>query len=435
VVGSLILDILIVLGFILVAGLFVAAEIALISFRQSAAKQITGKRGARLERLLSNPNRFLAAAQVGVTLSGFFSAALGTQRLGIILIPRLEKLGLSKTWSDALSIIGLTLAITYLSLVLGELVPKRLALTRTEFIAQVAAPMIDLIAKIFRPVIILLSVSTDAVVKLFGIKSHEKRAEISEAELVEIVSGHSDLSQEEREIVEDVFNASDLQIHEVMVPRTEVDFLDASLTLTQARASAIKYGHSRFPVVRGNSDEVVGFLLVRDLLDPNIFKDGNGLLWEISRPIISLPGSLGVLPALSQMRASRDHIAIVLDEYGGTDGIVTLEDLVETLIGEIEDEYDDAPQIKTEVTANGVVVDGLLTLEDLASQTGITLPEGPYETISGLVMQALGRIPHPGDQITKAGIKFTVKSMDGKRVADILLVPEPTTDIISELTE
>jgi putative hemolysin len=429
VIGSLVLDIAIVVGFIALAGLFVAAEIALISMRQSAVSQIGGKGGARLAKLLSNPNRFLAAAQVGVTSAGFFSAALGVQRIGSILIPRLESAGLSKTWSDAISVIGLTLAITYLSLVLGELVPKRIALYRTNLIAQLAAPVIDVIATVFRPVIIFLSFSTDTVVKIFGIKPDEKRDEISEEELAHIVAGHSDLSQEEREIVEDVFSAGDLQVHEVMVPRTEVDFVDASLSLNEAKSLVVSKSHSRFPVVRGNSDEVVGFLLVRDLLDPAIFKDGSQLLWEIVRPIVSIPGSLGVLPALSQMRKNRDHIAIVLDEYGGTDGIVTLEDLVETLIGEIDDEYDEANQPTW--SEGAVVVDGLLTLEDLADQTGINLSEGPYETLSGLIMYRLGRLPKAGDEISEGNYQLSVIDLDGKRAGNIQIKGSQSTDRLS----
>ena len=399
--------------------------------RSSAAKQIGGERGKRLEKLLSNPNRFLAAAQVGVTFAGFISAALGTQRIGEILIPRLEKLGISSAWSQVISILGLTLIITYLSLVFGELVPKRLGLYRTQIIAQLAAPVIDVIATIFRPIILLLSFSTDAIVRIFGIKSHEKPNEITEEELAEIVAAHSDLSIEEREIVEDVFSASDLQVHEVMVPRIEVDFLDASISINEAKISVIGMPHSRFPIVRGNSDEVVGFLLVRDLLNPEIVKDGNQLLWEIARPIISIPGSLGVLQAMSQMRKGRDHIAIVLDEYGGTDGIVTLEDLVETLVGEIEDEYDENNENKLQPTATGFEIDGLITLEDLQEQTGITLSAGPYETVSGLLMHRLGRLPQVFDCVSDNGYLITVKTLEGKRPGEILIEANAPTDTIA----
>ena len=192
------------------------------------ASGVRVSRTARLAKLTKNPNRFLAAAQVGVTFCGFLSAALGSERLGTsFVIPQLEEWGLSHSLSTALSLFGLTLVIAYISLVVGELVPKRLALYRTEKIALASAPTIDRIAEIFRPAIWLLSKSTDVIVRLFGVKAHEVRSEISEAELVEMVTGHAALSDEERDIVEDVFETGDLSLHEIMVPRIEVDFLDA----------------------------------------------------------------------------------------------------------------------------------------------------------------------------------------------------------------
>jgi putative hemolysin len=241
---------------------------------------------------------------------------------------------------------------------------------------------------------------------------------------MELVSGHTDLSAEEREIVEEVFNTSDRLIHEVMVPRTEVDFLDASLTISEARKSAAELAHSRYPVVRGSSDEIIGFLHVRDLLNPKL-DDAQITIMEIIRNVIFLPGTKGVLPALTEMRSKRQHIAIVLDEYGGTDGIITLENLVECLIGEIHDEYDGhESEPKPEQRTGDIEIDGLTSLEDLADLTGITLPEGPYETVSGFVMNYLGRIAQVGDVVRISSARFTITSMIGKRVGQILLSKE-----------
>jgi len=335
-------NIAVVLLLILLGSLFVAAEIALISLRESQIKQLAlkGKRGARVAALTENPNRFLAAAQVGVTFCGFLSAALGAERLGIYVEPELVKLGLTEGVAGLISLIGITIVIAYFSLVFGELVPKRLALFRTEAIALASAGIIDWLAKLFRPIIWLLSRSTDFVVRLFGLDPAEQRTQISEEELLDLVAGHAALSDEERDIVEEVFNASERQIHEVMVPRTEVDFMDASLTVGKAIGLAIDKAHSRYPVVRGSSDEVIGFIHVRDLLDTSLVTPG-GKIQELVRNIIFLPGTKGILPALTEMRKQGQHLAIVLDEYGGTDGIITLEDLVECLIGDIRDEYDD----------------------------------------------------------------------------------------------
>jgi putative hemolysin len=413
----------IVLGLIAVGGIFVAAEIALISLRDSQVKQLSGKGkgGARVAKLASNPNRFLAAVQVGITLCGFLSAALGAEQLGVYVIPRLEELGLSAGSSEIVSIVAITLVIVYISLVFGELVPKRLALYKSERIALATAAIVDRVARFFRPIIWLLSHSTDLIVKIFGITSKSERNQISDVELMDLVSGHADLTKEERDIVEEVFNTSDRLIHEVMVPRTEVDFLDASLSISQARKIAVELGHSRYPVVRGSSDEVIGFLHVRDLLNPKL-DDAKITIMEIVRNVIFLPGTKGVLPALTEMRSKRQHIAIVLDEYGGTDGIITLENLVECLIGEIHDEYDGhETQPKLEQRTGDIEIDGLISLEDLHDLTGISLPEGPYETLSGFVMHYLGRIAQVNDVVRINGARFTIISMSGKRVGQLLL--------------
>ena len=422
-VGTLLTDLALVAGLILLAALFVAAEIALISLRESQIRQIAGrgKRGARVAKLAENPNRFLAAAQVGVTVCGFLSAALGAERLGGYVIPWLEEKGLSRGLSTTLSIIGVTLVIAYFSLVFGELVPKRLALFRSEEISLASAGLIDVIAKIFRPIIWLLSKSTDFVVRAFGIDPKEARSQISEEELLDLVAGHAALSDEERDIVEEVFNASERQIHEVMVPRTEVDFMDVSLTVGKAIDLAVDKAHSRYPVIRGSSDEVIGFIHVRDLLDTSLATKETKII-ELVRSIIFLPGTKGILPALSEMREQGQHVAIVLDEYGGTDGIVTLEDLVECLIGEIRDEYDeDEAEVSLESRTGDFEVDGLISIEDLIEQTGLEILDGPYETASGLVMHHLGRIPREHDVVAVDGLRITVLSMEGKRAGQLLI--------------
>lgn len=421
--AELFIDIGMVAFFIVLGGIFVAAEIALISLRDSQVRQIAskGKRGAKVAELVKNPNRFLAAVQVGVTFFGFLSAALGAQRIGEYLVPRLENWGLSQSYAPTVSLLSLTIVIAYFSLIFGELVPKRLALHHAEKIALAAANSVDVIAHIFRPIIWLLSHSTDFVVRLFGLDPKATRADISEAELLDLVSGHAALTTEERDIVEEVFNASERQLHEIMVPRTEVDFLDASLSITQAIRIAVEKAHSRYPVIRGSSDEVIGFIHVRDLLDPA--HNGKDLtIVEIIRNVIFLPGTKGILPALTEMRSQRQQIAIVLDEYGGTDGIVTLEDLVECLIGEIHDEYDSHEgEVQSQDRTGDFEVEGLISLEDLFDETGVEIPAGPYETLSGFVMHFLGRIPRLNDVIRVNGARISVISMEGKRVGQLLI--------------
>ena len=421
--SSLFTSIGLIAALILLGAIFVAAEIALVSLRESQIKQIAtrGKRGAKVASVASNPNRLLATMQVGVTVTGFLSAALGADRLGDHFIPWLESRGLSNDSASTASLIGLTFIIAYFSLVFGELVPKRVALYRTEQIAMYSAGFIDVVAKIFRPIIWVLSHSTSIVVRIFGIDPKEQRSQISEEELLDLVAGHAALTDEERDIVEEVFNASERQVHEVMVPRTEVDFMDASLTVSKAIALAVDKAHSRYPVVRGSTDEVIGFIHVRDLLDTSLVSTG-GKVQELVRNIMYLPGTKGVLPALTEMRNQRQHLAIVLDEYGGTDGIITLEDLVECLIGDIRDEYDsDDMEVQIESRTGDFEVDGLISIEDLCEQTGLEIPEGPYETASGFVMHVLGRIPVINDVVSINGLRFTVLTLEGKRAGQLLI--------------
>ena len=413
--------IILVLALILLASFFVAAEIALISLREGQVKQMKGKRGARVAKLTANPNRFLAAAQVGVTVCGFLSAALGAEQLGVFVEPHLIDLGLSEGSAKVISIIAVTLVIAYFSLVFGELVPKRLALYRSESISLYSSFVIEGIAKLFRPIIWLLSKSTDLVMALFGVNPKSERAQISEEELMEMVSGHSALTDEEREIVEEVFNTSEKLVNEVMVPRTEVDFMDGSITVSKAISLAVEMAHSRYPVVRGSSDEVIGFIHVRDLLDSSN-ANPNSKIQDLVRPIMYLPGTKGVLPSLTEMRNQRQHLAIVLDEYGGTDGIITLEDLVECLIGDIHDEYDETESdINTEARTGDLEINGLISIEELATESDIQLPEGPYQTVSGFMMHFLGRMPKVHDVVNLNGIRLVVLSLEGHRVGQLLI--------------
>jgi putative hemolysin len=411
----------IVLLFVLVGGLFAAAEIALVSLREGQIKALAerGRRGRRVAHLVSNPNRFLAAVQIGVTLMGFLSAAFGAATLSEQVSPSLQQWGLQKSVADPLALVGVTVVISYVSLVLGELVPKRLALQRAEPIALLVAPMLDRLASLFRPLIWLLSKSGDALVRLLGGDPHANRESISGEELRDLVAAHESLGRDERALIDDVFSAGDRQVREVMLPRTEVEFLDGSMTVGRAARIAGAYPHSRYPVVGDSSDDVVGFVHLRDLL---VRPDGDRstTVAEVAREVKRLPGTKRVLAALSEMRREGHHMAIVVDEYGGTDGIVTLEDLIEEVIGEIRDEYDAVPGT---VAGASDVLDGLCNLDEVEERTGLTLPDGPYETLAGFVMAGLGTLPTVGAEVEVYGWRLTVTELDGRRAACVRVVP------------
>jgi putative hemolysin len=420
-----------IIAFILVGSLFAAAEIALVSLRESQVRAMAGRgrRGQAVARLSSDPNRFLAAVQVGVTLAGFLSASFGGATLSGQLSPKIEQLGLGPKLSDVLALVLVTLAISYVSLVLGELSPKRLALQRAESFALFLGPSVDRIAKIFRPVIWLLSASTDVVVRLAGGDPKAQREQMSDEELRELVNTHQTLGAEERRIVEDVFEAGDRQIREVMVPRTEVDFIDASTLVAKAARDVASQPHSRYPVIRGSADDVIGFVHVRDLFGPDPM-GRTQRVGELVRQTLVLPWTRPILAALADMRREGIHLAMVADEYGGTAGIVTLEDLVEELIGDIKDEYDVEDTETTVHRGGDVEVDGLLNLDDFEDETGVELPEGPYETVAGFLMAQLGRLPQVGDWVDFDERRITIRELEGRRVGRVLVTAVPTVGVV-----
>jgi putative hemolysin len=247
---------------------------------------------------------------------------------------------------------------------------------------------------------------------------------MTEEELHDLVAGNQQLSADERHIVGEVFDAGKRQIREVLVPRTEVEFLPADMPLSRAVKIVREEPYSRFPVYQESFDDVIGFIHVRDLLDPE-FTSRPLTVGEIARPVKRLPISKTVLSALSEMRSDRAHLAIVMDEYGGTAGIVTLEDLVEELVGEIQDEYDVDEGQPTQLQGDEMEVDGLLNLDEFAEQTGIELPEGPYETVAGFILAMLGHLPTEGEAVEVAGRILTVVQMDGRRIARVRVSPLP----------
>ncbi|MEV3921527.1 hemolysin family protein [Actinomadura coerulea] len=280
-----------------------------------------------------------------------------------------------------------------------------------------------------RPLARLLSSSTHLVVRLSGGDPGALRGEITAERMRALVAQNTQLTPDERALIGEVLAAGERPLREVLVPRTEVEFLDAELPLAAAARIAAGSPHSRFPVCRDSHDEVIGFVHIRDLLAP-VLPDGpardargDGPVGDLVRPVKFLPSSKRVLPALSEMRREGCHLAIVMDEYGGVAGIVTLEDLLEELIGDIRDEYDVQDAQARRLHGGVVEVDGLLNLDDFAAETGIRLPAGPYETVAGHIMAVLRRVPAEGDSVDAGGRRLAVARMEGRRVARVRVMP------------
>jgi putative hemolysin len=427
------LSIVMVVVFVLIGGFFSGTELALISLRESQVRTLSeqGRRGAALGKLLADPNRFLATVQIGVTLATLSASAFGAETLNKPFSAALAGWGVSPGLAGPLAFIVVTAGISYLSLVLGELTPKRLALQRAEGLAMVVAPSLNRAATLARPIVWVLSTSTNVLVRLFGGDPKVSGEAITQEELRDLVAAHESLSSDERRLIDEVFRAGEREVREVMTPRTEVAFLEASMTASRAAKQVADSNWSRFPVAGRDEDDVVGFVHVRDLFLPNHPAGRAATVGDLAREVKRLPGTAGVLTALSEMRRENQHLAIIIDEYGGTDGIVTLEDLIEEVIGEIYDEYDEevAPEGK-QPPGGPREVDGLLNLDDFTEATGLQLPDGPYETAAGYVLAELGRLPEVGDTIEVEGRTIAVQELDGRRIARLLVspAPQPTDD-------
>jgi putative hemolysin len=431
-VSRVILQIIVVLVIICVGGFFAASEMALVSLREGQIRALgkRGRRGQKAARLAQDPNRFFSAVQIGVTLATLVSGAYGAETLAGALKTYLIRHHLSPGWAGPVSFLAVTIAITFFSLILGELAPKRIGLQRAAALALLAGPLLDRIATLARPFVWLLTTCTNLIVGILGGDPRIGRQAMTEQEVRELVASTQTISQDERKIVSEVFDAGKRQIREVLVPRTEVVFLDAETPVEVAASIAAGVPHSRLPVYQDTYDNVTGFVHVRDLLGPGVAKNEVPIS-RISRPVKFLPISKTVLSSLSEMRRERAHLAVVIDDYGGTAGIVTLEDLVEELIGDIRDEYDIEQDQATKLPAGDVEVDGLLNLDEFTEQTGIELPEGPYETAAGYVLAALGDLPSAGDSVQVAGRTVTVTELDGRRIARLRITASKPAPLLS----
>ncbi|WP_279075903.1 hemolysin family protein [Alloscardovia omnicolens] len=418
------LNLFFILLFMLAGSVFSGTEMALVSLRTSQIERMEQEddRGAHVARVARDPNRFLSALQIGVTLAGFLSASFGASSLSPHIVPWLKSLGMNAGLASGLTMVMLTLLISYLSIVVSELVPKRIALQQGEKIARSMVPIIDVFATLTSPVIWLIGKNTNGIVRLLGFDPNEVESEVSNDELRVLVSSNTRLSTDEREILADVFGAEQTIVAEVMRPRADVVFVDGTMSLTAAAAFVRDQPYSRFPVTGESFDDILGFVHVRDLLD---IRDPQAqTVADVTRDILQLPGTSRILPSMSLMRQRGIHLAVVIDEYGGTDGIVTLEDITEEIVGDIHDEYDlpeDSLNSMHNAFVNGVLtVDGGMTLEDFEEVSDITLTDGPYETVAGYMIARTGELGYEGQVLSDDdGYDMVVTEVEGRRIQTI----------------
>jgi putative hemolysin len=429
-----VIDVLIVIVLTLLEGFFVAAEIALVSIRRSRVEQLAeeGSQGARrVRRLLDDPGRFLAVSQLGLTVIGFFASAFAAVNLASALRDVLERTGMDAGTADGLALIVVTVILALFTIIFAELVPKTLALSSPERFALTLSIPIEFLARVLGPVIAFLTGTTRAISGALGAKVTNE-AQISAEELRLIVERGGEqgvLEAEEEQMINAVIELGERRLHEVMIPRIAIAGLPASSTLEEAIDKLVDEGHSRIPVYEESIDEVLGILYAKDLLP--FLKQGSGprpSLRSLLRAPVFVPESMSIDDLLHEFQRRKVHIAIVLDEYGGTAGLVTIEDLLEEIVGEIQDEYDVEEPMIVRISDDEARVDGRADIDDLSELFDVDLgveDEDEYDTVGGLIYHRIGGVPAPGDEVDVDGLHLTVETTDGRRVGKVLVVRRP----------
>jgi len=426
-------DILIILLLIVANGLFSGAEIAIISSRRHRLEQLAqkGERSARVAlRLAESPNQFLSTVQIGITLIGILSGAVGGATVAQELVPLLRRLPLLAPYSEGLSFGVVVAMIAFLSVVIGELVPKRLALANPEQLACAMAPSMRWLSRLGAPVVHLLSQSTDLLLRLLGVPTTSE-PDITEDEIKAMIRQGADsgvFEEVEHDMVQRVLRLGDRMIKTLMTPRTDICWLDVEEPLEDSLQEVLESTHSRFPVGRGSLDECLGVVRVRNLLSAKI--SGQPIdLEELLQPPLFVAESMRALTVLEQFKRSGIHIALVTDEFGGVEGLVTLNDLMEGIVGDLPSLDDEGEPLVVPREDGSWLVDGGLDLDaftELIDQDIFGIDqEGRYHTLAGFVMHVLERIPREADQFEWQGYRFEVVDMDGKRVDKLLVTPIP----------
>ncbi|MES2210424.1 MAG: hemolysin family protein [Chloroflexota bacterium] len=424
-------DLLIIVILVLLNAVFVAAEIALVTIRRSRLEQLVdeGHHGAeRVRRLVAHPGRFLAVIQLGITFVGFLAAAFAGVSLTVQLEAWFRTIAPLAPYAGAVALLIVTALLSFFTIIFGELVPKTLALAYTERIALLLAGPVDLLGRILGPIVWALTKITSGVNRILGVRDIDPDV-ISTEELKLLVERGGEqgvLEAEEEQMINAVIELGGRRVHEVMVPRVSIVGIRVTASFEDAIDIVVEEGHSRIPAYEESIDEVVGILYAKDLL-PYLKSDAapRPSLRTLLRAPVLVPESMTIDDLLHELQRRKVHIAIVLDEYGGTAGIVTIEDLLEEIVGEIQDEYDVEEPMVVRLSDDEARIDGRADVDELRELFDIQLDledEEEYDTIGGLLYHRISGVPSPGDKIEVDGLTLTVETTDGRRVGKVLVV-------------
>ena len=411
----------------LVNGYFSMSEMALSTAKKVVLDHEAEEGDARAKvaaDVAEDSGEFLAAIQVAITLVGFFSSAYAATSLSEPFGAWLSSLGMAANVARPLATVLITLVVSYVSIVVGELVPKRMAMADAENVAKNVAGPVRAFSIIAKPLVWFTSASANGLATLLHVKSADDRQDVSEDELRYMVTDSEELSEEEKSMIHEVIDLGDTIAREVMIPRVDMCAVGDTSTLAQVLSEMRRTGFSRIPVFHDDVDLIVGIAHIKDLIEPIIDQDGD------AEPITShmrrasfVPDTKDIIPLLSEMRAAHEQMVIVVDEYGGTAGVITIEDIVEEVVGEIEDEFDPDNKYLTQLPDGDWVVDGRFSIDD-AMELGWPIEDSEeYETIAGFVLELADRLPRPGDEFEKDGWRFHVQTMRGRRLSLIRVTP------------
>lgn len=439
--GSIILKIVILFALILVNAFFAMSEIAVISLNDNKIEKMAesgDKKAKQIKKLTESSSSFLSTIQIGVTLAGFLTSATAAQSFAVMLAGAISKTAVVKVIPisviSGFSTVVITLIMSYFSLVLGELVPKKIAMQKSEKMAFMAAPVLTFVAAATRPVVKFLSLSTNGVLRIMGIDPHADEETVTEEEIrmmVDVGGEKGVIEDSQKEMIDNIFEFDDMDVADIMTHRTDMVCVDVEEGLSEAVKLSIENGFSRIPVYEEDPDNIIGIIYVKDFLKyvgTSLPKTKS--IKDIMREAYYVPETKRCGELFSEMTEKRVQMAVVVDEYGGTAGIVTLEDVLESIVGNIQDEYDQESDEFSIIDDKTFTVDGITDIEEVEEHIGKTFPEGDYDTIGGYIISVLGFLPQDGEmnEVTFENIRFTVLNVEDRRIGKVKVEILPTED-------
>ena len=436
--GSLILKLVLLFVLILVNAFFAMSELAIISLNDNKIEKMAedgNKKAKKIVKLTENSSRFLSMIQIGVTLAGFLTSASASTTFAEMLTAKVMQAWpmLPQNIINGVSVVLITIVTSYFSLVLGELVPKKIAMQASEKISFKIVGILLFFSKIFSPLVKVLAVSTNGVVRLLGFNPHADEETVTEEEIrmmVDVGGEKGVIEDVQKEMINNIFEFDDLDAGDTMTHRTDMVAVEVNDPLQEVIDVSVENGYSRIPVYEDDQDNIIGIVYIKDLLEYVGKKLPDKTLRDIMRKPLYVPESKVCGDLFKEMTEKRTQMAVVVDEYGGTAGIVTLEDIIEAIVGNIQDEYDDEDEEISKIDETTFTIDGVTNLEEVEELTGVEIPEGSYDTLAGFIIKNLGFLPQEGEiyEVIYENLKFTVLEVDERRIEKVRVEISPVEE-------